>query len=84
MLAPPARHNVYRGGTLTDRASVDLQHDDEAVLRPLADTRPVTYAAIHAPGPRAPLATAFLDAVSEVIEARRAADPAAAAMLELI
>ncbi|MDT0682087.1 LysR substrate-binding domain-containing protein [Roseicyclus sp. F158] len=72
------------GITLTDRASVDLQQDDAAVLRPLADTHPITYAAIHAPGPRAPLATAFLDAVSEVVEARRAADPAAAAMLELI
>lgn len=72
------------GITLTDRASVELQRDDEAVLRPLADTTPVTYAAIHAPGPRAPLATAFLDAVSEVVEERRSADPAAAVMLELI
>lgn len=72
------------GITLTDRASVELLPGDEAVLRPLVDTPPVTYAAIHAPGPRAPLATAFLDAISEVIEAQRAADPAAAEMLELI
>lgn len=72
------------GITLTDRASVELLPGDQAVLRPLVGPRPVTYAAIHAPGPRAPLATAFLDAVSAVIEARRAADPAAAAMLELI
>ncbi len=72
------------GITLTDRASIDLQKDDAAVLRPLADTPPTTYAAIHAPGPRAPLATTFLDAVSEIVETRRAADPEAAAMLELI
>jgi DNA-binding transcriptional LysR family regulator len=69
---------------LVDRATLQLRPHDEAVMRPLEPPRWITYAAIHAQGPRAPLACAFLDAVSEVVEARRAADPAAAAMLELI
>lgn len=72
------------GVSLVDRATLHLRPNDEAVLRPLDEARWITYASIHAPGPRAPLASPFLDAVSEVVEARRAADPAAAEALELI
>lgn len=72
------------GLTLVDRATLQLRPHDEAVLRPLSEERWVTYACLHATGPRAPLASPFLDAVSEVVEDRRAADPAAAAALELI
>ena len=72
------------GISLADRTTLQLHPDDEAVLRPLRPTRWITYAAIHAHGPRAPFAAPFLDAVSEIVEARRAADPVAAASLELI
>ncbi len=72
------------GISLVDRASVRLGPDDGAVLVPLEEERWSTYACIHAAGPRSPLASPFLDAVSAVIEERRAADPGAAAALELI
>lgn len=72
------------GLSLIDRATFSPRPDDSVVLCPLVEERWVTYACLHAHGPRAPLATPFLDAMSEVVEARRAADPAAEAALELI
>lgn len=72
------------GIALTDRATVLLRPDDEAVLVPLKDEHWITYAGLHPAGPRAPLSAAFLDAIGDVIETWRKADPAAAQSLELI
>lgn len=72
------------GLTLVDCATVAVEGDPSVALRPLEEEHWVTYACLHATGPRSPLATTFLDAVCEVIEARRTADPRMAEALILI
>ncbi|MEQ3625909.1 MAG: LysR family transcriptional regulator [Celeribacter sp.] len=54
------------------------------VLRPLAGDHWITYASVHAKGPRPELAEVFLDGISAHVEARRAADPDIADSVYLI
>ena len=70
------------GLTLADMTA--WQPTPDVVLRPLAGDHWTTYASLHPPGTRSPLAEDFLDAVTGYVEDRQAADPRAAAMLQLI
>lgn len=72
------------GITLIDRATARLSPDDDAVLRPLTEEHWLTYANLHAPGPRTPLSSQFLDGVVAHIESLRAQDPVAAESLHII
>ena len=72
------------GIALLDRVCAPPALGSGLVLRPIAGDHWITYASLHPPGARAPLAERFLDAVSDAIEDLRARDPQARDLLELI
>lgn len=72
------------GITLIDRICGPQTVGSGLVMRPIDGAQWSTYASLHPPGPRAPLAEHFLDAVSDHIEDLRASDPLACDLLELI
>ena len=53
-------------------------------IRPFAVENWITYASVHAQGPRAELSEVFLDAMSAHVEARRAEEPGMAELIYLI
>lgn len=73
------------GVSIIDRVCAGLlPTNDPAVFRPLTETHWITYASLHAPGVRLPLAERFLDALATSVEARGAADADFARDLELL
>ncbi|MBY5970702.1 LysR family transcriptional regulator [Ferrimonas balearica] len=76
------RHGL--GLTLIDQLTLPASAHDGLVLRPLEGDHWITYASLHAKGPRAELCEVFLDALSAHVEARRAEDPQFGEMVYLI
>ncbi|PRY74334.1 DNA-binding transcriptional LysR family regulator [Yoonia maritima] len=72
------------GITLIDRVCAPPSLESGLVLRPIEGEHWITYASLHPPGPRAPFAERFLDAVSDHIEELCSAEPQARDLLELI
>lgn len=76
------RHGL--GLTLIDPVCVPATALGGVTMRPLAGDHWLTYASIRAQGPQSDLAEGFLDALSGVIERRRADTPALADLVYLI
>lgn len=72
------------GITLIDRICAPPKLGDGLVLRAVEGEHWITYASLHPPGPRAPLAERFLDAMSDAIEELRTREPQAREFLHLI
>ncbi|WP_162901363.1 LysR family transcriptional regulator [Breoghania sp. L-A4] len=72
------------GITLIDRVCAPPLLGEGLVLRPLQGEHWITYAILHPPGPRAPLAERFLDAMCDAIEELRTREPQARQLLQLI
>ncbi|SNR69718.1 LysR family transcriptional regulator [Puniceibacterium sediminis] len=72
------------GITLIDRVCAPPVLGNGLVMRPIEGAHWITYASLHPPGPHAPLAELFLDALSDHVEALRVAEPRARDLLELI
>lgn len=72
------------GITLIDPISGPQTRGNGLVMLPIEGAQWSTYASLHPPGPRAPLAEQFLDAASDHVEHLRASDPLARDLLELI
>ncbi len=72
------------GLTLIDRICAPRVQGSGLVLRPVAGDHWITYASLHPPGPPAPLAEQFLDAIAAQIETLRDNEPQARDLLSLI
>ena len=72
------------GITLIDRICAPPLIGNGLVMRPVEGEHWITYASLHPPGPHAPFAERFLDAVCDHIEDVRSAEPQARDLLELI
>ncbi|WP_226781642.1 LysR family transcriptional regulator [Oceaniglobus trochenteri] len=72
------------GLTLIDAMVMTPTTMQGMALRPLAGEHWITYASVHAKGPRAELAEVFLDGIAAHVEARRAAEPGIAESVYLI
>ena len=76
------RHGL--GLTLIDPVTFPRAARAGLAMRPLAGEHWITYASIHARGPRAELSEQVLDALSADIETQRGEDPSLADLLYLI
>lgn len=76
------RHGL--GLTLIDPMVMPPSAMHGMAMRPLAGDHWITYASIHAKGPRAELSEVFLDTLAAHVEARRAEEPGMADLLYLI
>ncbi|WP_172294556.1 LysR family transcriptional regulator [Pseudoruegeria sp. HB172150] len=72
------------GLTLIDAVTLPASAQTGLVMRPLEGDHWITYASLHAKGPRADLCEVFLDALSAHVEERRAAEPQTAELVYLI
>lgn len=76
------RHGL--GLTLIDAVTLPVSALAGLVMRPLEGEHWITYASLHAKGPRAALCEVFLDALSDHIEHRRETEPQTAGLVYLI
>ncbi|MWB78793.1 LysR family transcriptional regulator [Pseudooceanicola sp. 216_PA32_1] len=76
------RHGL--GLTLIDPMVMTSTMLQGLAIRPLAGDAWITYASVHAPGPRAELAEVFLDGLCAHVEARRTTEPGLADLIYLI
>ncbi|TNB47600.1 LysR family transcriptional regulator [Martelella lutilitoris] len=72
------------GVTLIDPVCAPALTTKGLVLRPLAGDHWITYASLHAKGPRSQLSEVFLDALSQHVEVQRAERPEIADLFYLI
>lgn len=72
------------GLTLIDPMVLPASAMQGLAIRPLEGDHWITYASIHAKGPRPDLAEVFLDALSDHVEARRSGDEGLADLVYLI
>lgn len=76
------RHGL--GLTLIDPMVMTSTMLQGLAIRPLSGDAWITYASVHAPGPRAELAEVFLDGLCAHVEARRTTEPGLADLIYLI
>ena len=76
------RHGL--GLTLIDPATLPPAAQAGLAMRPLEGDHWITYASLHAKGPRSALCEVFLDALSAHVEERRLVEPGLAELLYLI
>ncbi|MBF51470.1 MAG: hypothetical protein CL813_00720 [Confluentimicrobium sp.] len=80
--AEMVRHGL--GLTLVDAVTLPAHTLTGLALRPLDGEHWITYASLHAKGPRAALCEMFLDAMSDHVEERRATEERTAELVYLI
>ncbi|MBR9766050.1 MAG: LysR family transcriptional regulator [Rhodobacteraceae bacterium] len=72
------------GLTLIDPVVLPLSAMQGMVMRPMEGDHWITYASVHAKGPRADLSELFLDGLAAHVEARRRDEPGVAGLVYLI